>query len=1243
MLKLTQRLCGAVAPAAKALIGRIRRRLGQRNGSALAPLTPKYQPAQHDIYVRELEAAIENTDRVGVRNIALSGSYGAGKSSVLRELTRRVGKRAVELSLSTLGAGQDASDEDDSTTNRIEKEIVKQLLYTEAPGRMRGSRFQRIQRFSRWRAFQGALLMAVPTSITIYLAGWTGRLVDLMGKGTEVDSVAFFVSYTCIAGLLFLASRHLHDRLRIDKVSAGSATVSLAESSNSYFDQYLDEIVYFFEVTKKDIVILEDIDRFDDPHIFEELRALNQLLNSVSTLGTIRFIYAVRDSIFDELEALEARRKRASNKQAEDDGAEDEVAANLARANRTKFFDLVIPVVPFISHRNARDLMARELAGTKRKVSMELVDLASHHIADMRLIKNVRNEFEIFSTLVLEGQRSRLNLDPSRLFAMMLYKSTHLADFERIRTGRSRIDTVYQASRELVRQQISRCDKESKRLNSRLIALDSLASRVDSLGAELWGFIENRQGQTNAQSLFEDVFSFPGASSMNPVSREEFSSPDFWELFLQQKPGISFQVSRRQYQFQNLKITIPYEDIKHALRLPDSVEVWSEQDRLRLESQLTQLKSDRAYLLQADMQDLCDRPDLTFADETRTGKSLSEVARDACASELAVELIEAGFIDRNFTLYTTTFYEERMSPRAMNFLMHNVDRNQVDMHYALDQSDVVAIVRDRGSSVLKRRAMYNISVADALFGDSSSDVLVLIRALAEFSDSERQFTSAYLSGGKFLAEFAAALAPRCTDFLAFVLDDDALEVVRTIRAFDAALASIDARVTYEASASLRDFISSHLLELETLTKAELAPWRASVIVRYLAGSGVIFNSLAHLSPQIRKAVITAKAYSVTRGNLQLATSADGVPSLDQLKESHIRVYERVLADAGAYLESLHEGEVALQSTQPSVLVVNDLIEHAADDIDALLERTSPDWMLADLNDVGASVWRALAEKGLFALTLENINAYTESGPGWDAALGAYLSSVGEVQADDADNTQKFALAYALLEAGEHIPVAEARVALVKSLELEGQLDVASITLQPGQLAGHLLEAGLIADDRTTFDRLQDANWRTKEFAIQSSSSYSSLVAAGDLGSDDLGHLLKSDGIPREVKDAVMSSLADYLAEASAYSLSVVADRVATQHIQLSLQSALRIASAGNVAKTIAAVEPSLDSFETDAIKQLLGALGEPFDKLDGEQDARPTLADSAGLEPLLNRLKTLGLISSYKPRSNGYKVNSRRK
>ena len=631
MKKLTQRLFGAIALAVQSLVGRIRCHVGQPVASALTPLTPKYQPEQHEVYVRELEAALDRSDGIGVRNIALSGSYGAGKSSVLRELTRRVGKRAVELSLSTLGANETTAKKNDSTTNRIEKEIVKQLLYTEAPERMRGSRFQRIQRFSLWRAFQGALLLAVPTSIAIYLAGWTSRLVELMGEEAEVDGLAFATSYVGIAALLFFAARHLHDRLRIDKVSAGSATISLSESSNSYFDQYLDEIVYFFEVTKKDIVILEDIDRFEDPHIFEELRALNQLLNSVSSLGTIRFIYAVRDSIFDELEALHRGQPEYPVRSTKDAAGEDEVAASMARANRTKFFDLVIPVVPFITHRNARDLMARELAGTKQKVSMQLVDLASHHIADMRLIKNVRNEFEIFSALVLEGERSRLNLDPSRLFAMMLYKSTHLADFERIRTGRSRIDDVYRASRELVRQQIARCDKESKLLTARLGALDSLASRVDNLGTTLCEYIEMRQGQTNFQNHFGDRFSFPGASGMNPVKQEAFSNAEFWEQFIKNKPSISFRTGPMRYNNQHVEITIPYGEIALALRLPDSVDTWDEADRRDLESELAQVKSDRTYLLQADMQELFDRPDLTFTDKARAGKSMQEVARDACS------------------------------------------------------------------------------------------------------------------------------------------------------------------------------------------------------------------------------------------------------------------------------------------------------------------------------------------------------------------------------------------------------------------------------------------------------------------------------------------------------------------------------------------------------------------------------------------------------------------------------------
>lgn len=57
-------------------------------------------------------------------------------------------------------------------------------------------------------------------------------------------------------------------------------------------------------MTGRDVVIIEDLDRFEDPSIYASLRELNTLLNSSGQLRKrpVHFIYAVRDSIFEDLE-----------------------------------------------------------------------------------------------------------------------------------------------------------------------------------------------------------------------------------------------------------------------------------------------------------------------------------------------------------------------------------------------------------------------------------------------------------------------------------------------------------------------------------------------------------------------------------------------------------------------------------------------------------------------------------------------------------------------------------------------------------------------------------------------------------------------------------------------------------------------------------------------------------------------------------------------------------------------------
>ncbi len=148
----------------------------------LVALTPTFIESEHAQYARAIVLALENPL---IRNIALSGNYGVGKSSILQEVSRLKAGEVVELSLSTL-APIKQTDLDNSVprqattpTNRIQQEIVKQLLYREEPENAVGSRFRRIERFNAGRE-----------TILVVLAGFVVALVFLLaGVGATIAGV----------------------------------------------------------------------------------------------------------------------------------------------------------------------------------------------------------------------------------------------------------------------------------------------------------------------------------------------------------------------------------------------------------------------------------------------------------------------------------------------------------------------------------------------------------------------------------------------------------------------------------------------------------------------------------------------------------------------------------------------------------------------------------------------------------------------------------------------------------------------------------------------------------------------------------------------------------------------------------------------------------------------------------------------------------------------------------------------
>ncbi|MGR2849192.1 hypothetical protein ABMX62_19300 [Vibrio vulnificus] len=93
------------------------------------------------------------TNNPKISNIALTGPYGSGKSSIIRSFLKTYRRPALHISLATFIAEIDTKAE---TLGRqeIERSILQQMLYGADANKLPLSRFKRIQSPSVWSIFK---------------------------------------------------------------------------------------------------------------------------------------------------------------------------------------------------------------------------------------------------------------------------------------------------------------------------------------------------------------------------------------------------------------------------------------------------------------------------------------------------------------------------------------------------------------------------------------------------------------------------------------------------------------------------------------------------------------------------------------------------------------------------------------------------------------------------------------------------------------------------------------------------------------------------------------------------------------------------------------------------------------------------------------------------------------------------------------------------------------------------------
>lgn len=1214
-----------------------------KSAPGLRSLSPVYDPDDHSGYVDILEVELRREGDGAPLNVALTGHYGSGKSSVLLETQARLTRddvHVINLSLPSLGVGDGRIPRDGDAsidkTNLIQKEIVKQLLYRRKPSAAPASRYNRLDVLDRGSARRSSLTLAGYASLLALLVGVPGKLHDSIPAQAwrwidthSVDHISTIIQWLSLAvvfGAVYGTSMWLHrilqQRLRITELGggAGPATVKLSESSTSFFDEYLDEIVYFFQTSGTNVVIFEDLDRFKDPHIFETLRELNLLLNNAEQTGStsIKFVYAIRDSIFEQLDQTAGT--DTDNPQAEPDEETRRESRRLITTNRTKFFDLVIPIVPFISHRTSRDLMTAELASVPddHRPGVGVVDAVSAHITDMRLIKNICNEYDIFRVRILRKEGLR-ELTPDKLFASIVYKNLFLHDYENVRNGTSLLDDMYEAYRNWVGHRVVVASRTEKAKRLELRRLDAIATRSERLGRRLQTVMVARS--PNSPTERQITPSIGGKT----YSWDEVAKLDFWKALV---TGSTQLTVTYPHYYDSGNFTV--EQVETLLGESLDVESWKRNDRQALRNAIREAAESQRWARHATMAEAV-QVEETFPYEGES-VTLADVAdRLFDGAPVVPDLIWKGFIDENFTLYVTQFPGDS-SASAMNFIIRCVQPNVMDVNYHFgdgedsDHSDIQAALSTERVRILNGQSIFNIELFDYLLEREPDELRDPIRRLAASADDDREFIDAYVGSGSHVATFIGLLSGRWAGIFDYLLGQEPEAADAAL--VSAALASVDTSVNYDLNHEHRTFLASVLGELP-IVQQTVPTEQAVAIATVLAAHSVAAPEIGKVQQPLRRELIARSNYTITLGNLQTIIGPDRSISLDTFKESGpAGVYENLLANLSSYLDVVRDSQdaYAVADNGHFGAVLTDA--HGSDPsvTKAVADLAHTSCLIAAHDSVEPAIWRPLVEAGRFVLWAGNLNAYTAE-YGFDATLGSRLGAANLLAAGDADDRKTLALSIL----GAINLADEVKLRLVKELELApSAIDAASVPSGAHPLIPQLVRAELVPDDASAYAVLGD-DWNTKHALICVSRTFKAYMLETQLEVNDL-HIISWAMTPDDVKAAVIDNL-DVLSP-------MIGPKGASQYLRWASTQGLVVApkwieflvmksDSPNPAAAIRLLKHHAASMDVDTLRRILDALGGGFAQITSVGRDRPTVPDLDGMEAVLNRFRSEGIVSRF--------------
>ncbi|MGE4305644.1 MAG: hypothetical protein AB7E24_16640 [Novosphingobium sp.] len=701
--------------------------IGRQNQAVEAPskfvdLAPTDQADKSGVYSDALEYAL---GRPKVSNIALTGPYGSGKSSIIQTFLKRYDRKALHISLAAF-LPEAGSQIEKVSRQEIERSILQQMLYGADADKLPLSRFKRI-RSPGLSAIFVSIFVTVGLIALWHVLSQTSTVVD----GSFFDPIALknwrnLASFALATAFLWASIHHLYiASFGLSLKSISLKDVELRPASDdleSILNRHLDEIIYFFQSTDHDLVIIEDLDRFDNAEIFVTLREINSLVNeNAGVKRRVRFLYALRDDMF-------------------------------ANTDRTKFFEFIIPVIPIINTSNSIDMVLQqgERLDLDERLDRQFLREVSRHLDDLRLIQNIFNEYAIYSANI-ESDEDNL-LDANKLLAILIYKNVCPRDFERLHRSEGNLADLLGGKPKLVAQgEAAKRDEITKleallKFGERQVASDLKQLRqiyamelIEMLPTNTISLNVGNAGMVSLAGLPEHD-QFESLLSSDNVTVRTFNG--------NQRVGIADVQNR-------VDPNNSYQERKSAIEA-NAHDAGNDTMR-RVRTLRAEIASLRTSKFEELLRSNADQLDELFAPFGENGA-------------LARFLILEGHLDDTYYQYTSLFHSGRLSPDDNRFLIQIRAFTTPEPDFPIDNpKEVAAAMREDD---FRQSYVLNVTLVDCLLADPSryaGQITKLLEFLSANFGRAEEFLDVYYASGTGVPPLLDALAERWNGFVPAVI------------------------------------------------------------------------------------------------------------------------------------------------------------------------------------------------------------------------------------------------------------------------------------------------------------------------------------------------------------------------------------------------------------------------------------------------------------------------------------------